>query len=85
VNGTKGGDFVGAAIISQVRLFNMHPTGAMHARERVNALMQPGGIQDCSNAQNCVKACPKDIPLTESIAEVNRQAWKQAMLGWLIG
>src|SRR6266478_3178402 len=33
----------------------------------------------------CVKACPKEIPLTESIAEVNRQAWKQAMLGWLIG
>jgi succinate dehydrogenase / fumarate reductase iron-sulfur subunit len=76
---------VGAAIISQVRLFNMHPTGAMHASERISALMEPGGVQDCANAQNCVKACPKDIPLTESIAEVNREAWKQAMLGWLIG
>src|SRR5215468_8574606 len=54
--------FIGAAIISQVRLFNMHPTGAMHAKERLNALMQPGGIQDCANAQNCVKACPKNIP-----------------------
>jgi len=32
-----------------------------------------------------VKACPKEIPLTESIAEINRQAWKQAMLGWLVG
>ena len=51
--------FVGAAIISQVRLFNMHPTGAMHAKERISALMEPGGIQDCANAQNCVKACPK--------------------------
>jgi succinate dehydrogenase / fumarate reductase, iron-sulfur subunit len=78
-------DFIGAAIISQVRLFNMHPTGAMHARERLHAVMAPGGIQDCANAQNCVRACPKDIPLTESIAEVNRQAWKQALLGWLIG
>ena len=77
--------FIGAAIISQVRLFNMHPTGAMHARERLEALMEPGGIQDCANAQNCVKACPKEIPLTESIAEVNRQAWKQALLGWFIG
>jgi succinate dehydrogenase / fumarate reductase, iron-sulfur subunit len=78
-------NFVGAAIISQVRLFNMHPTGAMHAKERVEALLGPGGIGECANAQNCVDACPKDIPLTESIAAVNREAWKQAMLGWLIG
>jgi succinate dehydrogenase / fumarate reductase, iron-sulfur subunit len=77
--------FIGAAIVSQVRLFNMHPTGAMHAKERILALMEPGGIQDCANAQNCVKACPKDIPLTESLAEMNRQAWKQALVGWLIG
>src|SRR5437899_2768998 len=77
--------FVGAAIISQVRLFNMHPTGAMHARERLEALMGPGGIADCANAQNCVKACPKEIPLTESIAEMNRQAWKQALFNWLFG
>ena len=77
--------FIGAAIISQVRLFNMHPTGAMHARERLEALMDPGGIADCANAQNCVKTCPKGIPLTESIAEVNRQVWKQALFGWLMG
>ena len=77
--------FVGAAIISQVRLFNMHPTGAMHARERLEAVMGPGGVADCANAQNCVKICPKDIPLTESIAQVNRQAIKQAILGWLFG
>src|SRR5690348_11597248 len=77
--------FIGAAIISQVRLFNMHPTGAMHSKERIEALIEPGGIQDCANAQNCVRACPKDIPLTESIAEMNREAWKQALVGWLIG
>ena len=85
VTGKGPGDFMGAAIMSQVRLFNMHPTGAMHARARIEAVMQPGGIQDCANAQNCVKACPKEIPLTESLAEINRQAWKQAFLGWLIG
>jgi succinate dehydrogenase / fumarate reductase iron-sulfur subunit len=78
-------DFIGAAIISQVRLFNMHPTGAMHAKERIRGVMGHGGVEDCANAQNCVKACPKEIPLTESIAEVNRQAWKLALLGWLIG
>lgn len=78
-------NFVGAAIISQVRLFNMHPTGAMHAKERMQTLLGHGGIEECANAQNCVEACPKDIPLTESIAEVNREAWKQSLLGWLLG
>ena len=66
--GQRAHHFVGAAIISQVRLFNMHPTGAMHAGERLEALMGPGGIEDCDNAQNCVKVCPKGIPLTESLA-----------------
>lgn len=75
-------NFMGAAIFSQVRLFNMHPTGAMHANERIAAAMGRGGIEDCANAQNCVEICPKQISLTESLAEVNRQAWKQALLGW---
>jgi succinate dehydrogenase / fumarate reductase, iron-sulfur subunit len=81
----EGNKFVGAAIIGQVRLFNMHPTGAMHASERIDALLGPGGVAECANAQNCVLACPKDIPLTEAIAAVNREAWKQSLLGWLIG
>jgi succinate dehydrogenase / fumarate reductase iron-sulfur subunit len=78
-------DFIGAAIISQVRLFNMHPTGAMHARERLDAVMGHGGVADCANAQNCVNTCPKEIPLTESIAEVNREAIRRAISGLLFG
>jgi succinate dehydrogenase / fumarate reductase iron-sulfur subunit len=34
--------------------------------------MGPGGIQDCGKAQNCVQVCPKEIPLTTSIASMNR-------------
>jgi succinate dehydrogenase iron-sulfur subunit len=71
--------FVGAATISQVRLFNTHPTGAALKRERLTALMGDGGIQECGYAQNCVEACPKDIPLTRSIAEVGREVMKQAI------
>ncbi len=69
---TRNNNFVGAAVISQVRYFNTHPIGANNAAERLNAMMEPGGISDCGNAQNCVKVCPKDIPLTESIADVGR-------------
>jgi len=71
--------FVGAATISQVRLFNTHPTGAALKRERLAALMGDGGIQECGYAQNCVEACPKDIPLTQSISEVGGAVMKQAL------
>jgi succinate dehydrogenase / fumarate reductase, iron-sulfur subunit len=74
---TLDNDFIGAAAISQARLFNMHPTGKLNAEERVRALMGPGGIQECGKAQNCVKVCPKEIPLTTSIAAMNREVSKQ--------
>jgi succinate dehydrogenase / fumarate reductase iron-sulfur subunit len=71
--------FVGAATISQVRLFNAHPTGAAFKRERLVALMGDGGIQECGYAQNCVEVCPKDIPLTQSISEVGGDVMRQAI------
>jgi len=66
--------FVGAAVISQARLFNEHPVGAALKDERLEALMGEGGIGDCGKSGNCVEVCPKDIPLLESIAAVQRQA-----------
>jgi succinate dehydrogenase / fumarate reductase iron-sulfur subunit len=71
--------FVGAAAISQVRLFNAHPTGKMLKTERLHALMGDGGIQECGYAQNCVEVCPKEIPLTKSISTVAGQVMKQAI------
>ena len=65
-------EFIGPAAISQVRLFNTHPTGEMNKHERLETLMGPGGISDCGNAQACVQACPKEIPLTKSIVEVQK-------------
>ncbi|HYE24869.1 MAG TPA: succinate dehydrogenase iron-sulfur subunit [Clostridia bacterium] len=72
--------FVGAATISQVRLFNTHPTGKALKNERLAALMGDGGIQECGYAQNCVEVCPKDIPLTKSISEVGKDVMKKAIL-----
>jgi succinate dehydrogenase / fumarate reductase iron-sulfur subunit len=76
--------FMGPAVISQVRLFNMHPSGKMNANERLDAIMGEGGIADCGKAQNCVQVCPKEIPLTESIAVIGRQTFKRALFGWLL-
>jgi succinate dehydrogenase / fumarate reductase iron-sulfur subunit len=67
-------EFVGAHAISQAMLFNSHPVGKNMASERLDALTSPGGIQACGNAQNCVAVCPKEIPLTTSIARAGRAA-----------
>jgi succinate dehydrogenase / fumarate reductase, iron-sulfur subunit len=71
-------NFIGPAAISQARLFNAHPTGTMNASERLNGLMEDGGIDGCGNSQNCVQVCPKGIPLTTSIAAMNRATNIQA-------
>lgn len=64
--------FIGAHAISQARLFNEHETGRVLAGVRLETLAGPGGVSDCGNAQNCVRVCPKAIPLTESIAAIGR-------------
>lgn len=70
--------FMGPAPISQVRLFNSHPSGAMHKSERLRAVMDAEGVNGCGNAQNCVRVCPKKIPLTDSIAAIGRDVTLEA-------
>jgi succinate dehydrogenase / fumarate reductase iron-sulfur subunit len=71
---TPANHFVGAAVISQVRRFNEHPIGKALKAERLEVMMDEGGVADCGKAGNCVEVCPKEIPLLESIAAVQRQA-----------
>ena len=75
-------NFLGAHAISQVMLFNSHPTGANNAGERLDALMSEGGLQICGNAQNCVAVCPKHIPLTTSIARAGRATTIHQLRKW---
>jgi succinate dehydrogenase / fumarate reductase iron-sulfur subunit len=74
----KQSKFVGPQIMAQVWLFNMNPTGKTQKSKRLHPLMEEGGISDCGNAQNCVKVCPKNIPLTDAIAEIGRDGTLQA-------
>jgi succinate dehydrogenase / fumarate reductase, iron-sulfur subunit len=76
-------EFLGAHAISQAMLFNAHPTGQNIAVERLEALSAEGGIQVCGNAQNCVAVCPKDIPLTTSIARAGRATTLHMLKQWL--
>ncbi|MCH9609734.1 MAG: hypothetical protein S4CHLAM45_01250 [Chlamydiales bacterium] len=75
----KRSKFIGPAPISQVRLFNAHPSGKMQRHLRLHPTMEEGGISECGNAQNCVEVCPKNIPLTDSIAVIGRDATLQSL------
>jgi succinate dehydrogenase / fumarate reductase iron-sulfur subunit len=70
-------NFVGAATIAQAKLFNMDPSGAVLKEDRLRALSGDGGIQECGFAQNCVVACPKELPLTEAISDMGREVFVQ--------
>lgn len=70
--------FLGPQIMGQVRLFNANPTGKMFKSTRLRPLMEEGGINDCGNAQNCARVCPKNIPLLDAIAAIGRDVTLQA-------
>jgi len=76
---SRGNDFVGPAALGQSLLMLLHPTGQINRDERLEALMGPGGVADCGNAQNCAEVCPKEIPLTHAIGDLGRQT----TLKWL--
>ncbi len=82
INDSSG--FIGAAAINQVRLFNLHPSGKMHAGERLDALMDADTLSGCGKALNCEAVCPKEIPLIDSISVVQGQATKRMLFGWLL-
>jgi succinate dehydrogenase / fumarate reductase iron-sulfur subunit len=82
---TKDNHFVGPQAMGQALYFNLHETGKELQGERLEALMGPGGINDCGNAQNCVKVCPKEVPLTEAIAHLGRQTTVHAIKKFFTG
>lgn len=69
-------DFIGPAPLAQAHLFNNNGAGKLNKTERLRQVMDKGGVQDCGNAQNCVKVCPKEIPITDAIAELGRETSK---------
>ncbi len=77
-------NFVGAATIAQVKLFNLDPAGKQLREERLRALAGDGGVQECGYAMNCVQACPKQLPLTEAISDVSRDVILQQVKDFFV-
>lgn len=75
--------FVGPAAIGTTLLFNLHPVGGTLSEERLEFMTSEAGITNCGNAQNCVKVCPKEVPLTYAIARINRDTTKYKLRKWM--
>lgn len=76
-------EFVGPQAIGQALLFNLHPVGSTLTNERLEFLTTEEGITNCGNAQNCVKVCPKGVPLTRAIAQLNRDTTTYRLKKWM--
>ncbi len=76
-------NYIGPQAITQVRLFDMHPTGKINRDARLDAMMDEDGIANCGNAQNCVQVCPMSIPITRAIYETNREVLIHGLFSWL--
>lgn len=75
--------FAGPAVMGQVLLFNIHPVGKSLEDARMDFVTSENGITGCGNAQNCVKACPKSVPLTTAIAQLNRDSTFHKLKKWV--
>lgn len=75
--------FVGPAAVAQALLFNLHPIGKTMENDRLEYLSSEEGITGCGNAQNCVKVCPKGVPLTQAIAQINRDTTIYRLKKWV--
>ena len=59
VNGKS--NFIGPAPLSQVRLFNAHPTGAMNKAERLETIMGDGGLANAVTRKTVYKLVRKEF------------------------
>ncbi|HWD39645.1 MAG TPA: succinate dehydrogenase iron-sulfur subunit [Fimbriimonas sp.] len=75
--------FVGPAALGQALLFDLHPVGKTLMDDRLEFLTGEEGITGCGNAQNCVKVCPKSVPLTRAIAVLNRDTTFYKLRRWV--
>lgn len=75
--------FVGPAAVAQTLLFNLHPIGKTLEPDRLEFMTSEEGITGCGNAQNCVKVCPKGVPITRAIAQLNRDTTVYRLKKWM--
>nr|WP_290666541.1 succinate dehydrogenase iron-sulfur subunit [Ardenticatena sp.] len=65
------GEYVGPAAIVQAHRF-IFDSRDKAAAQRLEILNEPDGVWRCRTVYNCTNACPREIKITEAIAEVKK-------------
>ena len=76
-------DYLGPAAINKAYRFAMDDREEDDIKEhRLRILEQEQGVWRCQTQFSCTEVCPKDIPLTEHIQELKREAVKKNLKFW---
>jgi succinate dehydrogenase / fumarate reductase iron-sulfur subunit len=76
-------EYLGPAAINKAYKFAMDDReGEDRKQERLEIIEQEHGVWRCQTQFSCTEVCPKDIPLTEHIQELKREAVKNNLKFW---
>ncbi|NGM67546.1 succinate dehydrogenase/fumarate reductase iron-sulfur subunit [Natronolimnobius sp. AArcel1] len=76
-------EYLGPAAINKAYKFAMDDRESDDIKEhRLRILEQEHGVWRCQTQFSCTEVCPKDIPLTEHIQELKREAVKKNLKFW---
>ncbi|MFD1597369.1 succinate dehydrogenase/fumarate reductase iron-sulfur subunit [Halobellus rarus] len=76
-------EYLGPAAINKAYRFTMDEReGEDMKQQRLEILEQEHGVWRCQTQFSCTEVCPKDIPLTEHIQELKREAVKNNLKFW---
>jgi len=66
------GEYVGPAAIVQAHRF-IFDSRDQAGQDRLQILAEPDGVWRCRTIYNCTEACPREIQVTQAIAEVKKE------------
>ena len=76
-------EYLGPAAINKAYRFAMDEReGESQKQKRLEIIEQEHGVWRCQTQFSCTEVCPKDIPLTEHIQELKREAVKSNLKFW---
>jgi succinate dehydrogenase / fumarate reductase iron-sulfur subunit len=76
-------EYLGPAAINKAYRFAMDEReGEEMKQRRLEIIEQEQGVWRCQTQFSCTEVCPKDIPLTEHIQELKREAVKSNLKFW---
>ncbi|OVE85642.1 succinate dehydrogenase/fumarate reductase iron-sulfur subunit [Natronolimnobius baerhuensis] len=76
-------EYLGPAAINKAYKFAMDDRESEDIKaHRLRILEQEHGVWRCQTQFSCTEVCPKDIPLTEHIQELKREAVKKNLKFW---